>query len=321
MLEIEIVETNIIDGGIEVFARAWRNGLQIGLGADGTVDIERFRFINPPVLVKDPNGNIERVYEFVTESGTETVSSFYREDPEEALLQSLSHSIEIVGLSGDNIIAGKIGNTTDTFYSSTDDGTIIRQTEATWAGARDGATGTVGQTNPEYAMGEYIVGSLYRVARFYVSFNTGPTIPDGSSISSATLSLYGFNAQGDGFSDSIHAVKSTLASAPSLATGDFDGVTFSSLASATIASIGSSAYTDFALSSTSGISDTGYSNYAFITGLDLNNTTPSPQGTRNYKYFYTFDETGSAQDPKLVVVHTSGGGSPTPLMMLMGMGS
>ena len=35
MLEIEIVESNIIDGGVEVFARAWRDGKQIGFGNEG----------------------------------------------------------------------------------------------------------------------------------------------------------------------------------------------------------------------------------------------------------------------------------------------
>ena len=56
MLEIEIVKTNLIEGGIEVFARAWRDGNQIGFGADGSVDVERFKVFNPPILVLDEQG-------------------------------------------------------------------------------------------------------------------------------------------------------------------------------------------------------------------------------------------------------------------------
>lgn len=315
MLEIEIVEANIIEGGVEVFARAWRDGVQIGFGKDGTVDVERFRFFNPPVLVDDLNGTIERTYEIVTESGTETTSSFYREDPEEALLQTLSESIQIAGKSGSNIIVGKIGNTTDTFYSTTNDGTLLYDSASTWATARDAATASsISQTTPEYVMGEYLSANRYRVGRLFMSFDTS-SIPDGSIISSATFSAYGHSAVGDGFSDSIHVVEASLASAPSLATSDFDSVTFSSLASATIAAIGSSGYTDFSLSSTSGISDTGYSTYALITGKDLNDVAPTPLGTRNYKYFYTYDETGSSKDPKLAVTHSAASASDNALAM------
>ena len=60
-LDIEIIgDIKEIDGGIELFAKAWKDGKQLGFGKDGSVEIERFRFFNPPFLVGDVNGDIVR---------------------------------------------------------------------------------------------------------------------------------------------------------------------------------------------------------------------------------------------------------------------
>src|SRR3990167_9105794 len=140
--DIEVVDSNPIPGGVEVFARAWnKDGTQIGFG-DGTVDLERFRFINPPIMVPDgtktskilEDGNIVRLDNFI-------------EDSEKALLLSLEHTISVVKRSGsDSIIKGKIGNTTTTIYPDPDveddsfDGTAQRvSTNAGWADVHDGA--------------------------------------------------------------------------------------------------------------------------------------------------------------------------------------
>ena len=37
MLELEVVKTELIEGGIAVFARVFQDGVQIGFGADGTL--------------------------------------------------------------------------------------------------------------------------------------------------------------------------------------------------------------------------------------------------------------------------------------------
>lgn len=55
-LDIKILSIEKIKDGISIFAQAWRNGEQIGFGKDGSIDIERFRIFNPPILVRDPNG-------------------------------------------------------------------------------------------------------------------------------------------------------------------------------------------------------------------------------------------------------------------------
>ena len=46
-VKLEIVDTAKTQGGVEVFARAWRDGQQIGFGKDGTVDIERLGGLIP----------------------------------------------------------------------------------------------------------------------------------------------------------------------------------------------------------------------------------------------------------------------------------
>jgi hypothetical protein len=81
---IEIVSTEPIKDGVQVLARAWdKNGRQIGFGRDGTVDIERFIIMNPPILVDDPNGDITKTY--VSPDGVTHVRTL-REDTKEALL-------------------------------------------------------------------------------------------------------------------------------------------------------------------------------------------------------------------------------------------
>src|SRR3990167_555672 len=118
--DIEILETKPINKGVEVLARAWHpGGRQVGFGVDGSVDIERFRIFNPPILVTDPVGDI--LHEWVDPQG-EPRHRKLREDPKEALLRDLAHTIKLVGKDGRNIVRGKIGNTTSTFYPAAGSG-------------------------------------------------------------------------------------------------------------------------------------------------------------------------------------------------------
>src|SRR3990167_2105288 len=56
--DIEIISIKNITDGVEVLARAWKDGEQIGFGKDGSVDVERFNIINPPILIYQPDGDI-----------------------------------------------------------------------------------------------------------------------------------------------------------------------------------------------------------------------------------------------------------------------
>ena len=119
MLEIEIVECNIIEGGIEVFARAWKNGEQIGFGTDGTVDIEHFCVLNPPILVANTLGDV--VINTTDKDGNGLVFR-YIEDPGQALVDSIFDTIAVKQqiFGPQNIIPNKVGNTTTTVYPTGD---------------------------------------------------------------------------------------------------------------------------------------------------------------------------------------------------------
>jgi virulence plasmid B protein len=75
LINIQSIET--IDGRVQIFARASKNGGQLGFGSDGSVDIERFRIFDPRILVDDPNGTITRV---ATRADGTTYERHLRED-------------------------------------------------------------------------------------------------------------------------------------------------------------------------------------------------------------------------------------------------
>jgi hypothetical protein len=114
--DIELVSIEPIEGGVQAFARVWKkNGSQVGFGVDGTVDMERFRIFNPPILVPDPKGAVLQTW---TEQDGSKHSRTLREDPKEALLQVIEQDLAVVkNIHGpENIIDGKVGRTTNTFY-------------------------------------------------------------------------------------------------------------------------------------------------------------------------------------------------------------
>ena len=70
-----------IDKGVVVFARAWDDNGQIGFGRDGSVDIERFIFIDPPVLVPDEAGDITRTTTSTSSLSKETYTFKFEKTP------------------------------------------------------------------------------------------------------------------------------------------------------------------------------------------------------------------------------------------------
>src|SRR3990167_1258755 len=120
--EIEITEMIPISGGVSVFARAWENGAQIGFGKDGSVDLERFVIVNPPILINDPTGTIVRTY---TKSNGDVFTENYREDLTATILQVLEQTIAVKKqkYGGQNIVGGKTGNTTLTTFPQPGTGT------------------------------------------------------------------------------------------------------------------------------------------------------------------------------------------------------
>lgn len=325
MLEIEIIEVNQINDGVEVFARAWQDGAQIGFGQDGTIDIERFRIFNPPVLVEDPLGDIVQEGVFNDCSVITSPPRILREDPEEAILQSIEHTILVMKnkvAGSDKIISGKRGNTTSTFYpaagaNSPVDGWVQRSvTSESWTTTRDATTASTSVGSPtsvttdfQVAQGEYcsVCGGRYIINRNVILFDTS-AIPDGDSISAATLSLYGAGGGDTTNGDSAAIVSCAPAATNNLAAGDYNKANWGTTDFATrqsLSTLNSSGYKDFALNSAgiANISKTGISYFGSRSANDIDNVTPTQRG---YTFMRSADFTGTSNDPKLVVEHSTG---------------
>jgi hypothetical protein len=325
--EIEITQVNEIDGGVEVFARAWKDGKQLGFGKDGSVDIERFRIFNPPVLVSDPLGTVTREIEDrnpLTGEVTITINRF-REDPAEALRQTLFHNVSLVGKDGTNIQEGKIGNTVDTYYpnahtesTSVDGYSGQDNVLGSWATVRNAVTGsTAGDSGTVLQMyvGNYNVGGAkYWIYRSALLFDTS-ALGDTDTIDSATLSLYPVTKLADSLSltnTSFRMVTSTPASNTAVTTADYDQ--FGLVAGATdlaISGITTGSYSMvFTLNATglTWIDATGITKLGVRHTADTEDENPiAPGSADDYSLIYasSADTTGTTQDPKLIVTHTA----------------
>jgi hypothetical protein len=188
--DIEIVSIEAIQGGVQAFVRAWDAGGQIGFGADGTVEIERFRIFNPPILVPDENGEILQEWQEELSDGSVILHSRrLREDLREALLQVVEHNLSVMNnIHGDeNIIPGKIGRTTSTFYSGSGDGySCTINSYPTWSSARNATAGN-GTDDTSIVLqisAEEEPGSTYAVCRAFLPFDTS-ALPDSAVLSSS----------------------------------------------------------------------------------------------------------------------------------------
>ena len=198
-VEIKDGKINAIEGGIELYARAWQGVNQLGFGKDGTTEWERFIFQNPRILIDDPSGTI--IKEWTDEDGVLKQRKL-KEDPLEATKLTLAHTIKVSSKEGTEIIKGSTGNTTSTFYPDPDvettsvDGLVRRSlgepgegfgtihngagTEAFPSGTVSGGASirTSAGTNPNYIF----------FGRVVMLFDTS-SIPDTDTISSATMSV------------------------------------------------------------------------------------------------------------------------------------
>lgn len=223
----------------------------------------------------------------------------------------------------EKIIPGKVGNTTSTFYPSMDGYARYNSASAlTFAGILDAAgnqNNTAATTASVHISGGSGTGAStnYDVLQRYLAVFDSSSIPDADTISSATLSLY-VTSKADEFSankPTFTIMGATLASDATIASSDYEG-TFdnnqTSFATAkTYADITTTAYNDWALNASgiAAISKTGNSRFSARFAQDITGGTPAPQqatGAREYQMvFSTVDETGTTQDPKLVVEHAA----------------
>jgi len=312
--DYKIVEVQQLENGLAIFARVFEKGKQIGFG-DGTVDIERFQIFNPPILVEDPSGDI--VFDDLDIDGNKKGEIKFREDPVEALRQSLESIVDVMKNKFDDsrIIQGKRGNTTSTFYADTGDA-IVRKSNSSWSTMRGSSSGdSVQNLTTGYCAWEK-EGSAYNGYQPFQMFDTS-AISSGDTISSATFSVYlnGDNEVAD--SQQMSICNSTQATWNSIGTGDFDqrggsteGATRVSCPTGT-----TSGYLDFPLNATGltfiarsgetipgSASASGKTQLAIRWSSDLDNSTPTG---RTFMQIRTGDYSGTSSDPKLVVEHAA----------------
>lgn len=322
-IDVEIVSTEAINGGVQVLAKSWdKNGKQIGFGKDGSVDIERFVIKNPPILVADANGDIIREW---TDEKTGTLKQRrLREDPEEVLLRSLEDTIKVKKekFGAENIIEGKIGNTTSTFYpaageNSPVDGFMFAGNSSpgvSWStlytsagGNNNGASATAADDRMSEIRAWTGTDNWRRIGRSVYGFDTSSIGSD--TVSSATFSLYG-SASSDGFgSQSVVVDRMIPSDTSTVTTSDYAvanwDVTKQSDTEIAVTSWNASGYNDFALNSTGigNINGSGYSWYGLRQDMDFDNNPSWSSAAHTYVEGNFADETGTANDPKLVVEH------------------
>lgn len=306
-LAIEIVNVEKIDGGVQVFAQAWKNGKPVGFG-DGTVEIERFRIFNPPILVDDPNGKIERE---VQDAGTGETHVFrYREDPKRALEETLAHIISVTGKDGSNIVPGKVGNTTSTFYPDANpettsvDGFLEYYADPTTCPTAAGQAAATSANDSSTSINglQYSDGGTdCNLQRAATLFDTS-AIPDTDTVSSAIASLRG-TFSGNTNSFSVRVVTFAPASNTALATADFNDFGTTSLANEiAVGSWSTSGYNDFTLSDLTQVSKTSVTKLGYRLTGDIN---ASASTGSNYAQSASADTVGTTSDPMLVVVHAA----------------
>ena len=216
---------------------------------------------------------------------------------------------------------------TDTFYSSQNDGVCYytSNTNRSWATQHDAAASEVVLDNPG---GETLIAGIgvgnaantfRNLIRSFFLFDTS-SLPDGATITSATISIYGTNkdATNDVPAPDIGLVATTPASDTAIATGDYDqqGTT---LLSNTISynSWSTTGYNTFTLNASglSAISKTGITKLGFRIESDRTNTAPTGDifysgVKRVFGYFYT---NNASVDPKLEITYTVPASGPANL--------
>lgn len=309
------------NGGVSVFVRAWTpDGNQVGFGEDGSIDIERFRFFNPPILV--PDGTFQEAFD--EEMGETVRQANFREDVYEAIFLSLEQTIKVVKKSGpENISSGKVGNTTSTFYpdanpetTSVDGYVRVTGKDESWAAIIAEATGTAANDGLASSTSFLRIFSTATtnhwntVTRSIFLFDTSPI---GTDTVSAAVFSFAASTKSDtlGANPSANVYASAPASNTTLATGDF--ATFGSTAFCdtplALSSVSTSGYNDFTLNATG--------RAAVVNGItklglrwveDVSGSAPAWASLAASDITgYFADQTGTTSDPKLVVTHSSGG--------------
>lgn len=346
-LDIEIQNILETTGGVELYARAWKDGKQIGFSKDGSVEWERFIFINPPILVPDQLGTIERQWSDKNPRTGAIIRSGvlkYREDPTSAIKDALAHTIKIVGKENTKVTTGKVGRTTLTCYpdagsgGTTVDGRTINVSPAgqNWAAARDDtvASEAVQVTNVTAAPIDYKNdGDRHSIGRVIITCDTsaiGSGTVDSATFSAVATAITNDDNDGD---DYIAVTVTSPASNNNLVQEDFDrvkGTDGNFPLGATVAmqeqhatterkditsiTADSATYTTWTLDATgiANIITTGISLFGLNEGHDiLNHEGVLLEDQSSGVTFIMADTAGTTTDSKLVIEYTAAAAGTT----------
>jgi len=209
---------------------------------------------------------------------------------------------------------------TSTFYPDPDaetntvDGYTVRGGTLTWSDIHDGVGTGSGDVDATAAIAQLSASATADrwafMRRGVFGFYT-ESIPDGDTISSATFSLRGFSIS-DQFSQSVVIDRNPPATATALANGDYDLAGWNGVEQATgritIASWSTAGYNNFTLNAAgiSNINKTGASWFGTRLSGDFDNSEPVYSASLIARVnIYLADNTGTTNDPKLVVIHTT----------------
>ena len=196
-----------------------------------------------------------------------------------------------------------------TVFSSSGDGWVRRATsDETFAINRAASEGNLLDYTSTTTQAQITKSGTdnFDISRCFLPFDTS-SLPDDATIDSATLSIY-VTVKNDADIVSLVLVQTTQASTSSLVLDDFDQCgTLNSptegAARITVSGLTLNAYNDFTLNATglTWISKTGFTKLGIRISRDGDNSEPT--GVNNM-VLSAFEETGTSQDPKLVINYT-----------------
>ena len=333
---VEILSINAIEGGVEIFAKGWRGSQQLGFGKDGTIETERFLIYNPPILVDDSSGTIVKAWTDITTG--QAKQRVLKEDPAAATRSVIAHNIKLVGLDNNKIVKGSVGQTTSTFFPASGandpvDGDTSRGIQnENWATFR----AAVGLAADDTSSPRQIMGGLTSAAsspnwrtmvRGIITFNTS-AIPDTDEVDSAIFSFWAESVvdnatlnQGVTLSVSNPASASAVAIDDYVLPGNWGSTEFATRID--IGSVTTGAYNDMTLNSSgeANINISGNSNFGGRISADFDDIEASHPGSQQDALVQvsTADNSGTTQDPKLVVVHSEAPGGSSTQVIFIGM--
>ena len=195
-------------------------------------------------------------------------------------------------------------------YSSAGDGTVSNMTaSSSWSNCRNAGTGTAKDDTGVTNIIQTDVGFSGEkgLRRMFWAFDTS-SIGSGQAVTAADLKLYGSTTSNYAISDpDLYIVSGSQASTSSLATSDFGSVGSTSFGTKTFASWSGAGYNTISLNSSgqAAINMTGYTKLAGRMGNDYNNTDPGTSFASAYMQAYTSEQSGTSNDPQLVVTYTA----------------